>query len=241
MIQAEFPDSQITKKDLKRFLFHLAGYDYNESFNITKRPSKFGDSWKISSFEKEKPLCDKCGAVWQCKVAEGTQSQKNTNAIFHLSCLVCGFHKFWSTQGKDNFLDDLLWTSCKLTGTSPTDLNHILRLIGTGYDMGQHQHGELVSQKVVPIVHQQYLEMHEKVIQHVEEICKTENIGAVITWDGAYSSRNNNSDHAVVNFVEHVTGENLLLHLEMTKCSKELMPQAAEKELLLELVMMEKR
>jgi len=49
--------------------------------------------------------------------------------------------------------------------------------------------------------------------------------------DGGYASRNNNSDHAVVDFIEHVTGKNMLLHLEMTKCSSQLLPQSAEKVL----------
>jgi len=34
-----------------------------------------------------------------------------------------------------------------------------------------------------------------------------------------------------VDFVEHVTGYNMLLHLEMIKCSSEILPQSAEKEL----------
>jgi hypothetical protein len=34
------------------------------------------------------PLC-KCGAIWSCKLAEGTIAQKNTNAVFHLSCPSC--------------------------------------------------------------------------------------------------------------------------------------------------------
>ena len=122
MLQKEFPESKITKKDLPFFLFKLTGYDFNpETFQITQKPSKFGGIWKQEtqqsvdkSINKYKtsllmnerlielihqPLC-KCEAIWQCKLAEGTQAQKNTNAIFHLSCSSCGFNKFWNTQGE---------------------------------------------------------------------------------------------------------------------------------------------
>ena len=68
--------------------------------------------------------------------------------------------------------------------------------------------------------------------EEVKKVCKEKNIGAIITLDGGYASRNNNSDHAVVDFVEHVTGKNIFLHLEMSTCSKELMPQGAEKVLI---------
>jgi hypothetical protein len=120
-------------------------------------------------------------------------------------------------------------------------LGHILRLLDTGYDEGQQHSGELFREKVGPTIDQQYLEVHKKVMEEVKKVCEEKKIGAIITWDGGYASRNNNSDHAVVDFVEHVTGKNLLLHLEMSSCSKELMPQAAEKELSPELVTMEKR
>lgn len=255
MLKNEFPESKITNKDLPIFLFKLAGYNFDPgTFQITQRPSKFGGVWKqvqqqpvgksVNQYKSSllmnerlielihQPLCDQCGAIWSCKLAEGTQAQKNTNAIFHLSCPKCGFYKYWTTQGEDSFLDDLLWVSCKLTGTSPTKLGHIFRLLETGYDEGQHHFGELVREKIVPTINQQYLEVHKKVMEEVKQVCKEKNIGAIITWDGGYASRNNNSDHAVVNFVEHVTGKNLLLHLEMSSCSKELMPQAAEKELI---------
>ena len=255
MLNNEFPESKITNKDLKIFLFKLGGYDFDPgTFQITQRPSKFGGVWKqvqqpvgksINQYKSSllmnkrlielihQPLCDQCGAIWNCKLAEGTQVQKNTNGIFHLSCPSCGFYKYWTTQGDDSFLDDLLWISCRLTGTSPTKLGHILRLIDTGYNDGQHCSGELFREKIVPTIDQQYLEVHEKVFKEVKKVCEEKKIGAIITWDGGYASRNNNSDHAVVDFVEHVTGKNLLLHLEMSSCSKELMPQAAEKELII--------
>jgi len=117
-----------------QFLFKLAGYDFcPETFQIIQRPSKFGGVWKEVQQQKEpigkqiskqletsllqnnrftqfvhQPLCNRCGEVWSCKMAEGPQSQKNTNGVFHLSCSSCGLNKFWSTQGDDNFLDDQL-------------------------------------------------------------------------------------------------------------------------------------
>jgi hypothetical protein len=130
-------------------------------------------------------------------------------------------------------LDDLLWVSCKLTGTSPTKLGHILRLLQTGYDDKQHHYGELVSTKVVPTIHDQYLKMSEEILREVKLQCEMKNIGVIITFDGGYANRNNNSDHAVVDFVEHVTGKNMLLHLEMAKCDSTLLPQAAEKQLVI--------
>ena len=57
MIQKEFPDSKLTKGNFADFIFHLAGYDYDKNFNITKRPSKFGDSWIISSTD-DSPVCE---------------------------------------------------------------------------------------------------------------------------------------------------------------------------------------
>jgi predicted RNA-binding Zn-ribbon protein involved in translation (DUF1610 family) len=101
MLKLEFPESDLKQKDLTGFLLHLAGYDYDSSYNITKRPSKFG--YWIE--ERTVPLCNQCGAIWSCKKAETVQ--KNTNGMFHLVCPKCGFSKYWSTQGDDNFLDDL--------------------------------------------------------------------------------------------------------------------------------------
>ena len=75
--------------------------------------------------------------------------------------------------------------------------------------------------------------MHKQVIEEVKKECQKKKIVATITWNGGYASRNNNSDHAVVDFVEHITGKNLLFHLEMTECSKKLMLQGAEKELII--------
>ena len=137
-----------------------------------------------------------------------------------------------STQGENNFLDNLLWVSCKLTGISPTKLGDILTLLNTGYDKRQHHFGELVQEKVIPTIHQQYLKKCDQIFEKVKQTCQKKGIGATITWDGGYASRNKNSDHAAVSFVEHVTGKNLLLHLEMSWCSKELMPQSNEKELI---------
>ena len=131
MMKQEFPDSKITDKSLSFFLFKLAGYEFDpDTFRITQRPSKFGGVWKegpvqlvsesVNQYKSSllinkrliklihQPLCP-CGAIWSCKSAEGTQAQKTTNGIFHLFCPSCGFYKFWSTQGEDNFLDDLLW------------------------------------------------------------------------------------------------------------------------------------
>jgi len=101
----------------------------------------------------------------------------------------------------------------------------------TGYDVKQHYYGELVTNHVIPAVHQLYEEMHKQVFTEVKEVCAQKKIGATITSDGGYSSRNNNSDHAVVDFIEHVTGKQMILHLEMIKCSSQLSPQSAEKEL----------
>ena len=147
ILKQEFPNSKISDEDLSFFLFKLAGYDFDpENFQITQRPSKFGGVWKqeqpvgtsINQYKSSflmnerlielihQPLCNQCGAIWNCRLAERTQAQKNTNAIFYLSCPKCGLYKYWSTQGENNFLDDLLWVSCKLTGTSPTKLRHIL-------------------------------------------------------------------------------------------------------------------
>ena len=68
----------------------------------------------------------------------------------------------------------------------------------------------------------------------MKQACQEKGIVATITWDRGYVSRNNNYDHAAVSFVEHVTGKNLLLYLKMSWCSKELMPQSAEKELIIQ-------
>lgn len=250
MLKKEFPNSSITNNNALDFLFSLAGYSYNkESFIISKRPSKFGGCWETSEdpssllvnknqtsslLENQQlidfihqPLCDKCQAVWQCSLI----SQKNTNGEFKLLCPKCGYIKYWSTQ-KKNFLDDLLWMACRLTGSSPTKLNHILRILNTGYDSKQHHSGELFQKKVVPTINSMYLEMREKIFKEVKGVCEQKKIKATITWDGGYASRNNNSDHAVVDFVEHVTGKNLMLHLETTQCSSSLLPQSAEKELI---------
>jgi len=104
MLKQELSQSNITEKNLPFFLFRLAGYDFNpDTFQIFQRPSKFGGIWK-----EEQPVCDKCGANWKCKLAEGAEAQKNTNGIFHLSCPKCGLNKYWTTQGEDGFLDDQL-------------------------------------------------------------------------------------------------------------------------------------
>ena len=116
MLKLEFPESHLKQKDLPEFLLHLAGYDYNSSYNITKRPSKFGhwmeertvpadrlvNQYKTSLLENERliqlihqPLCNQCGAIWSCK--EAKDAQKNTNGMFHLVCPKCGFSKYWST------------------------------------------------------------------------------------------------------------------------------------------------
>lgn len=255
MLSIEFPQSNLNPENICEFLFKLAGYDFNPStWEITQRPSKFGGVWRqiepVSSSVNQQyfkssllinerliqlmnqPVCDRCGSVWKCKVAEGSQAQKNTNGVFHFSCSECGLEKYWSTQGEDDFLDDLLWVSCKLTGTSPTKLCHILRLLQTGYDEKQHNYGDLVANHVVPAIDQLYQKMQKQVMEEVKRVCTEKKIGATITWDGGYASRNNNSDHAVVDFVEHVTGKNMLLHLEMTKCSSQLLPQSAEKKLI---------
>ena len=128
-------------------------------------PSTFGGVWKqdqqpvgkslnqykTSFFMNERlielihqPLCDKCEPIWSCKLAERTQAQKNTNGVFHLFCPKCGLYKYWNTQGEDNFLDDLMWVSCKLTGTSLTKLGHILQLLDSDYNKGQHHLEKLV-------------------------------------------------------------------------------------------------
>ncbi len=47
MLKSEFPESNITNKNLCYFLFKLAEYDFNpETFQIIQRPSKFGGVWK---------------------------------------------------------------------------------------------------------------------------------------------------------------------------------------------------
>ena len=130
MLQYEFPHFNINKKNTPYFLFYLAGYDFDPgTFQITQRPSKFGGVWKqvqqpvsksVSQYKSSllinerlielihQSLCDQCGAIWNWKLAEGTQTQKNTNTIFHLSCPKCGFYKYWNAHRKNNFLDDVL-------------------------------------------------------------------------------------------------------------------------------------
>jgi hypothetical protein len=257
MLQQEFPDAEITSANFHKFLFQLAGYSFDPTtFTVTDKPCKVaGGHWsssptvptvptvppiqttKTSLLENKrfvefvhKPVCDLCGGYWSCE--QTATAFKSTNGCFKLTCASCGFEKFWSTQGDDLFLDNLLWVSCKLTGAPLTKVGHILRLLGIGYDSKQHQAGRVFKSQVVPTIHQQYLEVREKVMKETKEACDKQKCGLTITWDGGYSSRNNNSDHAIVSFVEHVTGKNLLLHLEMGLCSKEMTPQAAEGKLI---------
>lgn len=46
-MEKEFPNSEISNKNLHLFLFQLAGYNFNPiTFEIIQRPSKFGGTWK---------------------------------------------------------------------------------------------------------------------------------------------------------------------------------------------------
>ena len=171
---------------------------------------------------------------------------KSMKACYN-SCSKCFYQKLWTTQGESNILDNLLWVASKMNGISPTKLGHTLRLLQTRYDDKQHRYGKLIKERVKPIIQALYLETHEKIIQEVKSFCHKKEIGATITFDGGYSSRNNNSDHAAVSFIEHTTGKKLLLHLETIKCSSQILPQTAEKilvnlkYLLSELDMMERK
>ena len=116
------------------------------------------------------PLC-LCGSKWKCSNILQPHTRDTTNGLFLLFCPNCGIEKFWSTQREDNFLDDLLWISSKLTGISPTKLGHLLRLLQTGYKEKQQHYGELVKDKLKPTIENMYLQLRQKILQEVKRKC----------------------------------------------------------------------
>lgn len=189
------------------------------------------ENQRFIDFVNSSPLCDYCGGKWFCQQSTGKERQVSTNGRFVLECTECGLKKHWTTQ-TDNFLDNLLWVACKLSNTSPTKMNHVLRMLQTGGDKGHVRYCGLIRQRVEPTLHQLYDQMQKIVINTVKDVLKEEDKNAIISWDGTFSNRNRNSDHVAVTFIEHNTGMHLLLHLETLYCDSNILPQGAESKLI---------
>ena len=151
-----------------------------------------------------------------------------------LQCSKCCYKKVWTTQSEGG-LNEIFYAAVKMYGGCPDKIDAINRMICTGRDEEQQIYGNVVKNKIIPVINKLFIQQQYEIIQEIQQTMREKKeSGIVVSLDCTYASRNNNSDHRVVTFVEHCTLNNYLLHIEQEYASAQCTPHQLESKLTLD-------
>ena len=135
--------------------------------------------------------------------------------------------RIWTPQGECSSLDCALYIAARINGVTQGQVSHIAHTLHLGFQPGTQWCTKLLKQLDLT-VHQLYLNMQANISAVVRNYMNVNNIGKItVAYDGCYSNRNNNSDHAVETFMETTTPWHFALHIETADCHAGMLPQSA--------------